>query len=337
MHVLVLPPRERFTAAEAGAIATIVRIRARHLPGPVLVVGPPVARPFDVPFLPVRPVFGLSSGARRYARGVVRALAGRDVRQVEVHNRPDVALVIAAGVAAPVTLVLNNDPRDMRGARTAAERVRLTASLARVVGVSDWVSAHMPGADTVLNPIDLSELPAPAAERDRLILFAGRLVADKGADLFVRACAAALPHLPGWRAAMIGADRFSANSPETPFLRALRPAAAAAGVELLGHRPRPEVLATMAQAAMVVVPGRWPEPFGMVALEAMACGAPVLFAPRGGLPEVVAEAGVAIDPEDFAEMLVALARDPERLAMLSVAGRSRARTFDARHLATASA
>ena len=36
--------------------------------------------------------------------------------------------------------------------------------------------------------------------------------------------------LPGWRAEMIGADRFRADSPETPFIRALRPRAAAAGV-----------------------------------------------------------------------------------------------------------
>ena len=49
------------------------------------------------------------------------------------------------------------------------------------------------------------------------MLFAGRVVSDKGADAFVQACAGALPRLPGWRAEMLGADRFGADSPETPF------------------------------------------------------------------------------------------------------------------------
>jgi len=59
---------------------------------------------------------------------------------------------------------------------------------------------------------------------------------------------------------MIGADRFGPDSPETPFLRALRPAAEKAGVNMLGYRAHAEVLATMRRAAIVVVPSRWAEP-----------------------------------------------------------------------------
>ncbi len=81
---------------------------------------------------------------------------------------------------------------------------------------------------------------------------------------------------------------------------------------------------------MVVVPSRWPEPFGMTALEAASCGAAVLYAPRGGLPEVLGEAGVAIDPDDPQEMgdtLIRLAGDPVRLDALSRAARERAGAF----------
>ena len=59
---------------------------------------------------------------------------------------------------------------------------------------------------------------------------------------------------------MIGADRFAPDSPETGFIRALRPEAEAAGVAMLGYRPHGDVLAAMARAAIVVVPSRWPEP-----------------------------------------------------------------------------
>ncbi len=180
------------------------------------------------------------------------------------------------------------------------------------------------------NCIDLREIPPPAPP-DPAILFAGRVVADKGADVFVRACARALPSLPGWRAMLLGADRFGADSPDTKFLRALRPEAEAAGVAMTGWRPHADVLDAMSRAAIVVVPSRWPEPFGLTALEAMACGAAVLCSPRGGLPEVTGDAAVTIDPDDpdaLAAAIIALARDPARRAALAEAGRARARRFD---------
>jgi len=180
------------------------------------------------------------------------------------------------------------------------------------------------------NPIDLAALPPPAPRED-LILFAGRAVADKGADVFVEACARALPGLPGWRAELAGADRFRAGAPDTPFLRALRPAARAAGVALAGHVPRAEVQARMARAAIVAVPSRWPEPFGLVALEAMAAGAALVATGTGGLGELTEGVALRIppdDPEALAAALAVLARDPGRRAAMGEAGRRRARDFD---------
>jgi len=82
---------------------------------------------------------------------------------------------------------------------------------------------------------------------------------------------------------------------------------------------------------MVIVPSRWNEPFGLTALEAIACGAPLIVSPRGALPEVAGEAAVYANPDDPAEIaaaIVALAADPERRAMLSALGRERAKAFD---------
>ncbi|MGI4941653.1 MAG: glycosyltransferase family 4 protein, partial [Janthinobacterium lividum] len=152
---------------------------------------------------------------------------------------------------------------------------------------------------------------------------------DKGPDLFIAACAKAMPHLPGWRAEMIGADGFSAAAPDSEFIRGLRPAAAAAGVAMHGARPHAEVLRAMSRAAIVVVPSRWQEPFGLTALEAMACGAALVCSGRGGLAEVVGDAGLLTDPEDadgFARALLELAGDAGLRAALSAAGVERARS-----------
>jgi glycosyltransferase involved in cell wall biosynthesis len=100
---------------------------------------------------------------------------------------------------------------------------------------------------------------------------------------------------------------------------------------MLGYRPHGDVLAAMARAAIVVVPSRWPEPFGLTALEAMAAGAALLVSPRGGLSEFTAGAAVTIDPDDaddLAAALRAVAGDPARRAALAEAGRARACDYD---------
>ena len=346
---IVLPHREAFGPAAAGAVAMVVR---RLAAGPsryrALVVGPPFQGPGfpGIPFLPARAVEWLPlTPTGRYAAGVALALArlppGAAPGLIEVHNKPDVAMWLARLFPRRrVSLFLHNDPRTMRGARSPQARQHLLRRLARIVTVSDFLRrALLDGVDqepgraplVLRNALDPGEVPRglPPARRDKVILFAGRVVPDKGPDLFIAACAQAMPHLPGWRAEMIGADGFQAGAPDSGYVRALRPAAAAAGVALLGARPHAEVLHAMARAAIVVVPSRWAEPFGLTALEAMACGGALVCSGRGGLAEVAGEAALLADPEDteaFAAALLRLAGDDGLRAALSAAGMRRARS-----------
>ena len=72
------------------------------------------------------------------------------------------------------------------------------------------------------------------------------------------------------------------------------------------------------------------EGFGLPALEAMACGTPVVASTRGALPEVVGEAGLLVDPENEVALSAALARvlaAPGEAAALAERGRARAATF----------
>lgn len=338
---MVLPPREDFSPGRTGAIGLLVHEAAIASCFAPVVFGAPQAAPFaDVTFRPVRLSWLPLGRNRRYAGGAASAVRALRPALVEVHNRLDLAMLLARRFPAlPVWAFLNNDPQGMRGGTTPAARARALARLARIgtssaylrVRLLEGVAAPARAPVVLPNWLDLSRVPAAPAERERVILFAGRIVADKGADSFVQACACALPDLPGWRAEMIGADRFRPDSPDTGFIRGLRPLAAQAGIAMAGYRPHEDVLAAMARAAIVVVPSRWPEPFGLTALEAMAAGAALLVSPRGGLGEFTAGAAMTIDPDDpagLAAALRALASDPARRAELGAAGRARACEYD---------
>jgi UDP-glucose:(glucosyl)LPS alpha-1,2-glucosyltransferase len=344
---VVLPPREGFGPETAGAIgllqARLASVAAApQSPFSVVVLG--VAKPgavFAIPFKPIDISGWFGTATSRYARGILRTLDTLAPDLVEIHNRPDLAARISRRFPAHrIALILHNDPRGMRGASSPRRRAALSRGLGCVICVSAFLrDCWMEGVTDARTPeilpncLDIAALPpaVPITAREHLILFAGRLVADKGADTFVAACAVALPQLPGWRAVMIGADRFRPDSPETPFTRSLRRSAVEAGVALLGFQNHEEVMAALSRAAIAVVPSRWQEPFGLTALEAMASGCALVTSSRGGLGELAEGAALIADPDDpaaVARAVLSLARNGTLRAELAEAGRRRAANYD---------
>jgi len=330
----ILPPRERYEAGQAGAISLLVS-RIAGISDVVAGLGQirmplPGGRYFPL----ILPRVPLSSGwrLRLACMGMMRSCRPA---LTEIHNRPDLARFLAR--FGPVRLILHNDPCTMRGARSVWQREELARHVL-VCGVSEWVTQlFREGCSSIRtevqpNCIDLSVLPyIPMEQKQRTILFAGRVVADKGVDAFARAWGIVRAAYPEWRAVIMGADRFGSDSPETPYLEKLRPLAASAGIMMTGYRPHDEVLKAMADAAIVVVPSRWQEPFGMTALEAMGCGAAVVASPMGALPDLVGNAALLADPDEPGALEQALSRlmDDDRLReRLGKQGREQAALFD---------
>ena len=343
----MLPSNEGFGPAAVGAVGLLVQ-RLNASLGPEwapLVFGLPLSgEPFLAPEfqpLPIPRLLPLSRTAR-YTIGLRRVLSGFGPALIEVHNRPSIARALAASFpGTPVILFLHNDPRTMRGARSAGQRQDLLRRMGAVAVVSDLVGQHMiegctqvglPSPVTISNCIDHATVPPviPATERDRLILFVGRIVPEKGVHRFIAGFSAAATRLPGWRGAILGAPRMRRESHTNAFEQSVRRAAGAAGVTIEGYCPHGEVLAQMARAAIVVVPSLWEEPFGLTALEAMACGAALICSPRGNLRALTEGAALLVDPDDIARLadaMSALGRDIEQRAALGAAGIARAGGF----------
>ena len=323
----ILPPREVFAPDAAGAISMVVQR---------LCAATPHSAVFGLARAATYPGIAYHGVANGFA--LIRSLRRLQPEFIDVHQQPRLALTLSLLCPrSKILLFLHNDPLSMRGLKSAAGRRLMLARMHRVVCVSAYLQArymtNMSGRapDILPNPLTLAELPAPAANRDNTILFAGRIVTDKAPDVFAAACAMALPKLPGWQAAMIGGDRFGPASPQTAFVDQVRGAAKAAGISFAGSRPHYEVLAAMACAAIVVVPSRWPEPFGLTALEAIASGAALIATPQGGLPEVAGRVAIYVkrgDATALAEAILQLAQDEPRRLALAEAGRQRARQFD---------
>jgi glycogen(starch) synthase len=127
---------------------------------------------------------------------------------------------------------------------------------------------------------------ARLADAGPLLLFAGRLVHEKGLQTLLRALGPLRTAHPGLRLAVAGTGVYE------PELHALtRRLRVARAVRWLGFVPEDELAALLGAADAVVVPSLY-EPFGIVALEAAAAGAPLVVADTGGLRDLV-NAGVA--------------------------------------------
>jgi glycogen synthase len=148
----------------------------------------------------------------------------------------------------------------------------------------------------------------PGVERTRDIVFIGRLVSDKGVDTLLDALA--LLDARGLRPTVTVVG----DGPERPLLtRRAAQLGLAATVEFLGTRRDDELVDILNRHRIMAVPSRYNEPFGIVALEGIACGCVVVGSEGGGLKEAIGSCGLTFrngDAGELAAVLERLLRDP---------------------------
>lgn len=169
----------------------------------------------------------------------------------------------------------------------------------------------------------------------RLLLFVGRLQPHKGPDIAVRALAEALARDPDGTQDVVLAIVGGPSGAGGAEIARLMDLAGALGVEerVMLFPPQPQVrLADFYAAAEVVLMPSRSESFGLVALEAQACGTPVVAAAVGGLRYVIDD-GVTghlvegHDPADHAERVLDVLRDPAGARRMGEAGVAHSQRF----------
>jgi glycosyltransferase involved in cell wall biosynthesis len=204
-------------------------------------------------------------------------------------------------------------------------------SQATLTEAEDWAGRSLGSrARVVHNGVDLAEFTgAPSTGHDGSFLLAvGRLVPQKGFDVLLDAFAA-LTAVPDFRWDLVIAG--DGTERRTLEVRARR-LGVAERVRFAGRTNRSETVALFRDAALFALPSRL-EPFGIVNLEAMAAGTPVVATRVGGVPEVVEDGvtGMLVAPDEPHALAGAIRRlhdDAGLRARLSEAGIARAQRRD---------
>jgi glycosyltransferase involved in cell wall biosynthesis len=194
-------------------------------------------------------------------------------------------------------------PRSVRwGARLSRGRLQFSAVSRAMIGPADrFCDWHVVYNGVPVDAFDFS----PAVAQGAPLVFLGRVERIKGAHLAVE-----IAHRAGRRLIIAG------NVPgehEDYFAREIRPHLEPGRIDYVGPVDDRQKTELLGQAAALLMPIVWEEPFGIVMAEALACGTPVLGLRRGAVPEVIEHGVSGFVRDEVGE----LAADVARVAGLS--------------------
>jgi glycogen(starch) synthase len=168
--------------------------------------------------------------------------------------------------------------------------------------------------------------PSCLSFKNPTLLCLGRLIKDKGFDLAIKALKNIINQFPEARLMISGDGPERKNLENQVSEKGLWDS-----VHFTGWISPDKVPELINKALMVVVPSRWEEPFGLVALQAAQLGRPVVASKTGGIPEVVLdkETGLLFEKEnvkDLVEKIMFLIQNPKKSIEMGKAAKKRAQT-----------
>ncbi|MCP1762407.1 glycosyltransferase involved in cell wall biosynthesis [Bradyrhizobium japonicum] len=193
---------------------------------------------------------------------------------------------------------------DVIGAFPKAPFVSISDNQRRPLPEANWIATIQHGLP--------KGLFRPSYEPGSYLAFLGRLTVDKGPEDAMRIARAARMPL-----------RIAAKIPRAEtayFKKKLEPNIDGEKIELVGEVDEARKQPFLAGAAALLFPIDWPEPFGLVMIEAMACGTPVIAYRSGSVPEVVEDGVTGFIVENAAEAIEAV-NDLRRLDRRAVRAR----------------
>ena len=223
---------------------------------------------------------------------------------IEIHNRPYLVDSIYLNLKNKnrLSLFLHNDPLEMKGSKTVEDRRNLLSKLDKVYCVSNYIKKRfLIGIKDDLDKVVVLHNGVLRTKKNmpkklKQIIYVGRIVKEKGVDLFVDAIKEIYENFTDWNFKIIGSPKLGINKLDNFSIKIKE------DFESLGKRAKmtgfvdsKKLNKIMSDSSVIVIPSVWNEPFGLVAAEAMSNGIAIISSNSGGLPEIIRDNGILIN------------------------------------------
>ena len=218
------------------------------------------------------------STSNEYTEKLIYTLNQEKFDIIEIHNRPLVLSKLMSKINSKFIMYFHNDPLSMSGSKTVSERNEIIKKVDKLIFISRWVKDRFFKGinNNFLHKTKIiyhSVNTRKKTIKSNLIVFVGKLNYSKGYDIYKDAIIKILDKYENWKALSIGSE-----SRRNIYINHKQH-------KELGFINHKKTLEILDKSEIAVVPSRWEEPFGRVALEAAACGCATITSATGGLSE----------------------------------------------------
>ena len=218
------------------------------------------------------------STSNEYTEKLIYTLNQEKFDIIEIHNRPLVLSKLMSKINSKFIMYFHNDPLSMSGSKTVSERNEIIKKVDKLIFISRWVKDRFFKGinNNFLHKTKIiyhSVNTRKKTIKSNLIVFVGKLNYSKGYDIYKDAIIKILDKYENWKALSIGSE-----SRRNIYINHKQH-------KELGFINHKKTLEILDKSEIAVVPSRWEEPFGRVALEATACGCATITSATGGLSE----------------------------------------------------
>ena len=281
---ILLPYKENYNINLAGAASIWIKdyLSLSKLKDQTTIYGnlDKSLKPLTSNFININLIGKVIRKSIRYTEILYKDFLKKGYSIIEIHNRPESLLfLLKKKINAKLTFVFHNNPKDMRGSSSVAERLYIAENCDYIYFVSRWVKdkffeglpyKHKNNCEILYPAIEpLKKFP----KKEKIIIFCGKLNSSKGYDMFGSSVIKILDKYQDWKAIAIG------NEPREKYYFKHK------NFKILDWIKHDEILKYYSRASISVVPSRWLEPFGRTAMESAAHGCATITSINGGLPE----------------------------------------------------
>ena len=313
---ILLPYKEKFDVNKASSVSITVKNNLLHTEflSHIKIYGQNVENPlFKNNFEGIKySIFSLKSRNVFLAHKMLKIISKESsIKQlIEIHNRPYLIEKIAENSNFPITLFLHNDPQTMKGSKSVKDRQNILEKCEAVFCVSEFIknkflegiSIKTEKVYVLYNGVDRKIKKFPKKKKE--ILFVGRLVSEKGADLYVQTLRSIASTFPDWNFGLIGSFRLGEHKNSNSYAHKVIKDFKEIGSQAIfyGFKNHKFVEEKMKTTSIIVIPSIWEEPFGLVAAEAMSNGISIIASKVGGMPEIIGDNGVLIENINYKKL-----------------------------------